>query len=159
MKLSNNNDSRSISFHEDQKKRVMKIATNQFCSELENSIQQGVIPAKGSVAPSLLEEWKLAKIYGKGRLETEEDKLLEEVTFDRCFYIYIGPEHMERSCQLDEKSAYNVKLKKVHQLLSLQTGSDGKNAKSETRKNVENLSYGSYDEIKSFHGSSVSKAA
>lgn len=29
--------------------------------------------------------------------ETDEDQLLEEVTFDRCFYIYGGPEQLEVS--------------------------------------------------------------
>ncbi|CAH1439263.1 unnamed protein product [Lactuca virosa] len=82
---------------------------------------------------------------GKDGHETKEDRLLEKVTFDICFYIYIGSELME--------------LKQVQQLLSLETGSDGKGAKSEKEKNVENLSDGSYDEIKSFQGSSVSKAA
>lgn len=27
--------------------------------------------------------------------ETNEDQLLEEVSFDRCFYIYGGPEQLE----------------------------------------------------------------
>lgn len=27
--------------------------------------------------------------------EADEDQLLEEVTFDRCFYIYGGPEQLE----------------------------------------------------------------
>lgn len=27
--------------------------------------------------------------------EADEDRLLEEVTFDRCFYIYGGPEQLE----------------------------------------------------------------
>lgn len=28
-------------------------------------------------------------------LETNEDQLFEEVSFDRCFYIYGGPEQLE----------------------------------------------------------------
>ena len=27
--------------------------------------------------------------------QTDEDQLLEEMTFDRCFYIYGGPEQLE----------------------------------------------------------------
>lgn len=27
--------------------------------------------------------------------QTEDDQLFEEVTFDRCFYIYGGPEQLE----------------------------------------------------------------
>ncbi|KAL7602636.1 hypothetical protein Lser_V15G24714 [Lactuca serriola] len=177
---------------------------SSFVQKLEDSIQQGGIPAAGSVAPSLLETGRaftakglqvleyvgketvdlliaesgmeVDKNGGEGGHGTEEDQLLEEVTFDRCFYIYGGPEHLEelealsnhyallfnrRKAKLstDEKSAYDVKLKEVQQLLSLDTESDGKNAESEKGKNVENSSDGSYDEIKSFHGSSVSKAA
>lgn len=32
---------------------------------------------------------------GEGGHGTEEDQLLEEVTFDRCFYIYGVPKHLE----------------------------------------------------------------
>lgn len=35
------------------------------------------------------------KNAGESGHETEEDQLLEEVTFDRCFYIYGGPEQLE----------------------------------------------------------------
>ena len=34
------------------------------------------------------------KNVGEGGPETEEDQLLEEVTFDRCFYIYGGPKQL-----------------------------------------------------------------
>lgn len=170
---------------------------SSFVQKLENSIQQGGIPPAGSVAPSLLETGRAFTAKGLQVLEyvgketvdllitesgmevdknggnvTEEDQLLEEVTFDRCFYIYGGPEHLEelealsnhyamlfnrRKAKLstDEKSAYDVKLKEVQQLLSL----DMESAESEKGKNVENASGNTYDEIKSFHSSSVSKAA
>ncbi|KAL7605455.1 hypothetical protein Lser_V15G18478 [Lactuca serriola] len=32
---------------------------------------------------------------GEGGHGTEDDQLLEEITFNRCFYIYGGPEHLE----------------------------------------------------------------
>ncbi|KVH93271.1 hypothetical protein Ccrd_004685 [Cynara cardunculus var. scolymus] len=177
---------------------------SSFVQKLENSIQQGGIPAAGSVTPSLLETGRaftakgmqvleyvgketvdllitesgmeIDKNAGEGGHETEEDQLLEEVTFDRCFYIYGGPEQLEelealsnhyallfnrRKAKLstEQKSAYDVKLKEVQQMLSLDTGSDGNSAESEKGKNVENIYDSSYDEIKSFHSSSVSKAA
>ncbi|KAJ9537807.1 hypothetical protein OSB04_030540 [Centaurea solstitialis] len=173
---------------------------SSFVQKLENSIQQGAIPAAGSVAPSLLETGRaltakgmqvleetvdllitesgmeIDKNSGKGGDETEEDQLLEEVTFDRCFYIYGGPEQLEelealsnhyamlfnrRKAKLstEQKSAFDVKLKEVQQVLSLDIGSDGNSAESEKGKNVENVSDSSHDEIKSFHSSSVSKAA
>uniref|UniRef100_A0A6N2K364 DUF7798 domain-containing protein n=1 Tax=Salix viminalis TaxID=40686 RepID=A0A6N2K364_SALVM len=64
----------------------------------------------------------------------DEDHLLEEMTFDRCFYIYGGPEQLEelealsnhyallfnrRKAKLssEEKSAYDGKLKLVQQIL------------------------------------------
>ncbi|CAI9294977.1 unnamed protein product [Lactuca saligna] len=84
---------------------------------LENSIQQGGIPIGSSVAPSLLEGLQVLEYVGKETVDlliaesgmevdknggegghgTEDDQLLEEVTFDRCFYIYGGPEHLKRS--------------------------------------------------------------
>lgn len=171
---------------------------SSFVQKLENSIQQGGIPAAGSVAPSLLETGRAFTAKGMQVLEyvgketvdllitesgmeidkneIEEDQLLEEVTFDRCFYIYGGPEQLEelealsnhyallfnrRKAKLstEEKSAFDGKLKEVQQVLSLDTGSNGNSAESDKGKNVENISDSSHDEIKSFHSSSVSKAA
>ncbi|VVA15238.1 PREDICTED: ZEAMMB73_Zm00001d033932 [Prunus dulcis] len=91
---------------------------------LAGSIQQGGLPtAAGSAAPSLLETGKaftskgmqVLELVGKETLdllitetgieveknskpseqEAEEDQLYEEVGFDRCFYIYGGPEQLE----------------------------------------------------------------
>ncbi|KAL4588764.1 hypothetical protein LXL04_001659 [Taraxacum kok-saghyz] len=175
---------------------------SSFVQKLENSIQQSGSPTSGSAAPSLLETGRAFTAKGlqvleyvgketvdlliaesgmevdkKGGNSTEEDQLLEEVTFDRFFYIYGGPEHLEelealsnhyamlfnrRKAKLstDEKSSYDLKLKEIQQLLSLDMESDENNSESEKGKNVENI-YGnkSFDEIKSFHSSSVSKAA
>ncbi|XP_071716700.1 uncharacterized protein [Rutidosis leptorrhynchoides] len=170
---------------------------SSFVHKLEESIQQGSVPAAGSVAPSLLETGKsftakgiqvleyvgketvdllinesgmeVDKNTGQGGLE--EDQLLEEVTFERCFYIYGGPEQLEelealsnhhallfnrRKAKLstEEKTAYDVNLKEVQQMLSLDTASElGKG------KNVENVLDRTHDEIESFHSSCVSKAA
>ncbi|KAI3774753.1 hypothetical protein L1987_49315 [Smallanthus sonchifolius] len=170
---------------------------SNFVQKLENSIQQGGLPAAGSVLETgraftakgievleyvgketvdlLISEsgMEIDKNAGESGHETEEDQLLEEVTFDRCFYIYGGPEQLEelealsnhyallfnrRKAKLsaEEKSAYDVKLKEVHQILVLDAVTDGNKAESEKGKNVPDSTH---DEIKSFHSSSVSKAA
>ncbi|KAI3803678.1 hypothetical protein L1987_31838 [Smallanthus sonchifolius] len=170
---------------------------SSFVQKLENSIHQGGLPAAGSVLETgraftakgievleyvgketvdlLISEsgMEVDKNAGESGHETEEDQLLEEVTFDRCFYIYGGPEQLEelealsnhyallfnrRKAKLsaEEKSAYDVKLKEVQQILVLDAVTDGNNAESEKGKNVPDSTH---DEIKSFHSSSVSKAA
>ncbi|XP_076929436.1 uncharacterized protein LOC143593829 [Bidens hawaiensis] len=158
---------------------------SSFVQKLENSIQQGGLPAAESVLETgraftakgiqVLEEtvdllitesgMEIDKNAGESGHETEEDQLLEEVTFDRCFYIYGGPEQLEelealsnhyallfnrRKAKLstEEKSSYDVKLKEVQQMLILANGN-----------NIENAPDDIDDEIKSFHKSSVSKAA
>ncbi|XP_076926078.1 uncharacterized protein LOC143589117 [Bidens hawaiensis] len=158
---------------------------SSFVQKLENSIQQGGLPAAESVLETgraftakgiqVLEEtvdllitesgMEIDKNAGEGGHETEEGQLLEEVTFDRCFYIYGGPEQLEelealsnhyallfnrRKTKLstEEKSVYDVKLKEVQQMLILENGN-----------NMENAPDNMDDEIKSFHKSSVSKAA
>ncbi|KAF6177039.1 hypothetical protein GIB67_015914 [Kingdonia uniflora] len=94
-------------------------------ANLAESIQHGGPPVTdGSVAPSLLETGKTFTTMGIQVLErvgketmdlliketgfeveknlkiseeqVDEDQLFEEVTFDRCFYIYGGPEQLEK---------------------------------------------------------------
>ncbi|KAL7202549.1 hypothetical protein ACSBR1_034091 [Camellia fascicularis] len=81
---------------------------------IAESIQQGGIPSSGSIAPSLIESGKaftakgmqVLELVGKetmdllitktgievdkkgAQAQDDEDQLFEEVTFDRCFYIY-----------------------------------------------------------------------
>uniref|UniRef100_A0A7N2R5W6 DUF7798 domain-containing protein n=1 Tax=Quercus lobata TaxID=97700 RepID=A0A7N2R5W6_QUELO len=74
--------------------------------------------------------------------QTDEDQLYEEVTFDRCFYIYGGPEQLE-----------------VQQIFSLTTEMDGNGVETDKGKKVETGAEGSDDEMKKLHDSSVSKAA
>ncbi|KAI3712233.1 hypothetical protein L1987_70784 [Smallanthus sonchifolius] len=172
---------------------------SSFVQKLENSIQQGGLPAAGSVLETgiaftakgiqVLEHvgketvdllitksgMETDKNAGESGCETEEDQLLE-VTFDRCFYIYGGPEQLEElealsnhyslifnrrkaKMSTEEKSAYDVKLKEVQQMLILDHVSDGNKAESEMGKNVENVADSTDDEITSFHRSSMSKAA
>ncbi|KAJ6671291.1 BAT2 DOMAIN PROTEIN [Salix viminalis] len=141
---------------------------------LADSIQHGSLPGStGSVAPSLLETGKAFTAKGMQVLEyvgketmdllitetgievekntknsekgADEDHLLEEMTFDRCFYIYGGPE------QLEELEA----LSNHYALLS----TDGNAAEFDKGKKIESATEGSSDEMKSLHDSSVSKAA
>ncbi|MFS7979741.1 hypothetical protein Hanom_Chr10g00931261 [Helianthus anomalus] len=165
---------------------------SSFVQKLEDSIQQGGLPAAGSVLETgraitakgievleyvgketvdlLITEsgMEVDKNAGEGGNGTEVDQLMEEVTFDRCFYIYGGPEQLEelealsnhyallfnrRKAKLstEDKAAYDVKLKEVQQMLILEN-------KVEVEKG-KNVPDSTHDEIKSFHSSSVSKAA
>ncbi|KAJ9152924.1 hypothetical protein P3X46_026431 [Hevea brasiliensis] len=172
---------------------------------LAESIQHGGIPGgAGSVAPSLLETGKaftakgmqVLEYVGKETMdllitetgieveknsehserEADEDQLLEEVTFDRCFYIYGGPEHLEElealsshyallfnrrkaKLPLEQKSVYDGKLKLVQQMFNLSIEMDENNAESNKGRKIENGTEGSSDEMKNLHDSSVSKAA
>ncbi|XP_010530871.1 PREDICTED: uncharacterized protein LOC104807346 [Tarenaya hassleriana] len=170
--------------------------------KLENSIQQGGSPrTSGSVAPSLLETGKALTAKGMQVLEyvgketidlliTETgtdvekkreglasgDQLHEEVTFDRCFYIYGGPEQLEelealsshyallfnrRKVKLspDQKSLYDGKLKQIQQIFSFVNGIGGSNAESNKGKKIETESETGDDEMKNLRDSSVSEAA
>ncbi|KAM7479225.1 hypothetical protein LguiA_027438 [Lonicera macranthoides] len=174
-------------------------------ANLAGSIQQGGISAgAGSVAPSLIESGKaftakglqvlelvgketvdllisetgieVEKNKAKGDQQTDEDQLFEEVTFDRCFYIYGGPEQLEELEALsnhyallfnrrkgklssEEKSVYDGKLKQVQQIFSLSTEFDGSGVELEKGKKVESVADSTFDEMKSLHDSSVTKAA
>ncbi|KAJ7967402.1 BAT2 domain protein [Quillaja saponaria] len=169
-------------------------------ADLAESIQHGGVPA----APSLLETGKaftakgmqVLELVGKetvdllisetgiaiekntkeAQKQSDEDRLLEEVTFDRCFYIYGGPEQLEELEALsshyallfnrkktklssEQKSVYDGKLKVVQQIFSLSTEIDGNGADSDKGKKVERGTEGNSDEMKNLHDSSVSKAA
>lgn len=171
---------------------------------LAESIHQGGIPAPGSLAPSIIESGKaftakgmqVLEIVGKetmdllitetgiqvqgnlkeGQPQDHEDQLFEEVTFDRCFYIYGGPEQLEelealanhytllfnrRKTKLssEQKSFYEGKLKQVQQIFSFSSEIDGSVIESEKGKKIETGSENGADEMKILHDSSVSKAA
>ncbi|CAL0318609.1 unnamed protein product [Lupinus luteus] len=119
---------------------------------------------------------EVEKAYKEGEEQNDEDQLLEEMTFDRCFYIYGGPEQLEelealsshyallfnrRKAKLsaEQKSEYDAKLKEIQQLFNLSSEIDGSNASSNKGKTIKRGNEGSSDEMKSLHDSSVSKAA
>ncbi|KAI8026466.1 hypothetical protein LOK49_LG02G03542 [Camellia lanceoleosa] len=169
---------------------------------IAESIQQGGIPSAGSVAPSLIESGKaftakgmqVLELVGKetmdllitetgievdkkgAQAQDDEDQLFEEVTFDRCFYIYGGPEQLEeleslsnhyallfnrRKAKLlsEQKSFYDGKLKQVQQIFSSSSEIDGSATASGKGKRIETGAEGSADEMKNLHDSSVKKAA
>ncbi|KAB1207190.1 hypothetical protein CJ030_MR7G011511 [Morella rubra] len=171
---------------------------------LAETIQHGGLPAPGSVAPSILETGKaftakgmqVLELVGKetmdllitetgieveknskeGEQQTDDDRLYEEVTFDRCFYIYGGPEQLEElealsnhyallfnrrkgKLSLEQKSVFDGKLKQVQHIFSLGTEMNGSGVEIDKGKKVETGDEGSSDEMKNLHNSSVSKAA
>lgn len=169
-------------------------------ANLADSINNGGLPAAGTIAPSFIETGKAFTARGmqvlehvgketmdlliaetgiqvdKYSQEADEDQLLEEVTFDRCFYIYGGPEQLEelealsnhyallfnrRKTKLssEQKLIYDTKLKQVQQIFSLSSEFDGNSVELEKGKQVETRADGTIDEMKNLHDSSVSKAA
>ncbi|EXB63670.1 hypothetical protein L484_027013 [Morus notabilis] len=169
-------------------------------ANLAESIQHG-----GPVAPSILETGKaftskgiqVLELVGKETMDllisetgieveknskgaeekADESQLFEEVTFDRCFYIYGGPEHLEQELEAlsshyallfnrrkgkllsEQKSVYDGMLKEAQQIFSLSTVLDGSGGELGKGKKKETTVDGSSDEIKDLHDSSVSKAA
>ncbi|KAK6143508.1 hypothetical protein DH2020_023856 [Rehmannia glutinosa] len=107
---------------------------------------------------------------------TDDDQLFEEVTFDRCFYIYGGPEQLEelealsnhyallynrRKAKLssEEKSIYDGKLKEVQQIFALRAELDANVKYSEKGKKIEAGNDGNIGDLRHLHDSSVHKAA
>ncbi|XP_019165522.1 PREDICTED: uncharacterized protein LOC109161534 isoform X2 [Ipomoea nil] len=172
---------------------------SDFVHKLEESIQQSSSPAAtGSVAPSILETGKAYTAKGMQVLEqlgketldlliSETDKhtkeaegnidesQFEEVSFDRCFYIYGGPDQLEeleafsnhyamlfnrRKVKLasEQRSIYDGKLKQVQQIFDLSSKING-SVESEKGKQVEAGNEDSADEIKNLHDSSVRRAS
>ncbi|MQL75913.1 hypothetical protein Taro_008292 [Colocasia esculenta] len=171
-------------------------------ASLADSIQQGNLPAKaGSIAPSIIESGKtfttkgieVLERVGKETMELlisetglevekdahevdeEIDEQFEEVTFDRCFYIYGGPEHLEELEALsshyallfnrkkaklssEQKSFYDSKLKQVQEIFSLGTEFE-QITDSDKGKNIETTDGGNSNELKALRDSSVSRAA
>ncbi|KAJ8637467.1 hypothetical protein MRB53_011734 [Persea americana] len=173
-------------------------------ANLADSIQQGGLPVKaGSVAPSLIETGKVftakgmevLEFVGKETMEllitetgieveknttedeqVDEEQFPEEATFDRCFYIYGGPEQLEelealsshyallfnrRKTKLssEQKSFYDGKLRQVQQIFILSNEIEGNGVDPNKGKNIETVEEGSGNEMKTLRDSSVSKAA
>ncbi|KAK4799896.1 hypothetical protein SAY86_025261 [Trapa natans] len=168
------------------------------------NIAGGLPTAAGSVAPSLLETGKaftakglqVLEFVGKETMDliitetgidveknsknssnqTEDDQLFEEVSFDRCFYIYGGPEQLEelealsshyallfnrRKAKLssEQKSLYDGKLKEVQNIFDMSSEIDLSSLESNKGKKINNTADGNDDEMKNLHDSSVKQAA
>ncbi|XP_077233151.1 BAT2 domain protein [Tasmannia lanceolata] len=175
-------------------------------ANLAGSIQHGSLPLNtGSLAPSLIETGKaftakgmqVLELVGKETMELliaetgieveknqkkadqqadDEEQFLEEVTFDRCFYIYGGPEQLEElealsnhytllynrkkaKLSAEQKSFYDGKLRQVQQIFSLSTEIEGSGVDSDKGKSIETVEEGNVNEMKILRDSSVSKAA
>ncbi|KAL5705037.1 hypothetical protein ACHQM5_023388 [Ranunculus cassubicifolius] len=168
-------------------------------ANMAESIQSGGLSTpKGSAAPSLFETGKAFTSKGiqvlervsketmdllinetgmqvdKNSSDADEEQPFEEVTFDRCFYIYGGPEQLEELAALsshyallfnrkkaklssEQKSSYDAKLRQVQEIFTLTSEIDAND--SDKGKKVETVEEGTVNEMKTLRNSSVSKAA
>ncbi|PUZ37120.1 hypothetical protein GQ55_9G092500 [Panicum hallii var. hallii] len=174
-------------------------------SSLAETIQQGELPAKASaIAPTILETGKsftargmevLERVgketmefiveetgmevdkgcTGEGDQQTEEEQF-EEVSFDRCFYIYGGPDQLEElealsshyallfnrkkgKLNAEQKTYYDGKLKEIQQIFSLSTNAEEDGPDSDKGKKIESADTDADAEMKKLCETSVSKAA
>ncbi|RLN40063.1 uncharacterized protein C2845_PM01G28840 [Panicum miliaceum] len=174
-------------------------------SSLAETIQQGELPAKASaIAPTILETGKsftargmevLERVgketmefiveetgmevdkgsTGEGDQQTEEEQF-EEVSFDRCFYIYGGPDQLEElealsshyavlfnrkkgKLNAEQKTYYDGKLKEIQQIFSLSTNAEEDGPDSDKGKKIESAHTDADAEMKKLCETSVSKAA
>uniref|UniRef100_A0A6V7QXM0 DUF7798 domain-containing protein n=1 Tax=Ananas comosus var. bracteatus TaxID=296719 RepID=A0A6V7QXM0_ANACO len=173
-------------------------------ANLADTIQQGSLPAKASsLAPSIIETGKsftakgmeVLERVGKETMELlieetgleveqshdevdqqAEEEQFEEVTFDRCFYIYGGPDQLEelealsshyallfnrRKAKLlsEQKSFYDGKLKEIQQIFNLGTEYEESGQDSDKGKGIETADIDGDVEMKKLRDSSVGKAA
>ncbi|MCO5608940.1 hypothetical protein L7F22_063158 [Adiantum nelumboides] len=110
-----------------------------------------------------------------GDMIENDEQFADDVTFDRCFYIYGGPEQLEELEALanhhmllcnrakaklpsEQKSSYDSALKQVKQVLDL--GFTGlENAEIDKGKRVETGLIGDVNELKQIRETGVAKAA
>ncbi|KAL6843573.1 hypothetical protein ACP4OV_026635 [Aristida adscensionis] len=182
---------------------VQKLETS--ASSLAETIQQGELPTKASaLAPTILETGKsftakgmevLERVgketmdfiveetgmevdkgsTGEGDQQTEEEQF-EEASFDRCFYIYGGPDQLEElealsshyallfnrrkgKLNAEQKTFFDGKLKEIQQIFSLSTNAEEDGPDSDKGKKIESADTDADAEMKKLCESSVSKAA
>ncbi|XP_062212351.1 uncharacterized protein LOC133913263 [Phragmites australis] len=174
-------------------------------SSLAETIQQGELPVKAStIAPTILETGKsftakgmevLERVgketmefiveetgmevdkgsAGEGDQQTEEEQF-EEVSFDRCFYIYGGPDQLEElealsshyallfnrkkgKLNAEQKTYYDGQLKEIQHVVSLSVNAEEDGPDSDKGKKIESADTDADAEMKKLCESSVSKAA
>ncbi|XP_065003947.1 uncharacterized protein LOC135636240 [Musa acuminata AAA Group] len=112
-----------------------------------------------------------------GEVDPQDDEeQFEEVTFDRCFYIYGGPDLLEELDALsshhallfnrkkakllaEQKSLYDAKLQQIQQIFSLGTDVEENEVDSDKGKNIESLGGDNDVEMIRLRDSSVRRAA
>ncbi|OEL24636.1 hypothetical protein BAE44_0014345 [Dichanthelium oligosanthes] len=112
---------------------------------------------------------------GEGDQQTEEEQF-EEASFDRCFYIYGGPDQLEElealsshyallfnrkkgKLNAEQKTYYDGKLKEIQQIFSLSTNAEEDGPDSDKGKKIESADTDADAEMKKLCETSVSKAA
>ncbi|CAL5364770.1 unnamed protein product [Camellia sinensis] len=112
----------------------------EICGKAFTAKRMQVLELVGKETMDLLITETGIEVDKKGaQAQDDEDQLFEEVTFDRCFYIYEG---------------IGVQL-----IFSSSSEIDGSATASENGKKIEIGAEGSADEMKNLHNSSVKKAA
>ncbi|CAL5443338.1 unnamed protein product [Camellia sinensis] len=112
----------------------------EICGKAFTAKRMQVLELVGKETMDLLITEIGIEVDKKGaQAQDNEDQLFEEVTFDRCFYIYGG---------------IGVQL-----IFSSSSEIDGSTTTSENGKKIETGAEGSADEMKNLHNSSVKKAA
>ncbi|GJN23389.1 hypothetical protein PR202_gb11034 [Eleusine coracana subsp. coracana] len=111
----------------------------------------------------------------EGDQQTEEESF-EEASFDRCFYIYGGPDQLEElealsshyalvfnrkkgKLSAEQKTYYDRKLKEIQQIFSLNTNAEEYGPDSDKGKKIESADTDADAEMKKLCESSISKAA
>ncbi|CAN6459989.1 unnamed protein product [Victoria cruziana] len=173
-------------------------------SGFADSIQHGLPVNPASLAPSIIETGKAFTAKGMQVLEfvgketidllidetgielekdpnvtkqhDEEEQFPEDISFDRCFYIYGGPEQLEELEALsnhhmllfsrkktklppERKALYDGELKQVKLILTLNTENENSSLDPDKGKTVETVEVGDGSEMKALSESSVGKAA
>lgn len=110
-----------------------------------------------------------------GDVIQDDEHFVDDVTFDRCFYIYGGPEQLEELEALsnhhmllcnrakaklssEQKSSFDSTLKQLQQVMDLGMNAD-KRTEVDKGKRVETGSIGDASELKQIRETSVTKAA
>ncbi|KAJ7298288.1 hypothetical protein O6H91_Y005900 [Diphasiastrum complanatum] len=120
----------------------------------------------------LEDDAKQSDLLGSG---VENDDIEEDITFDRCFYIYGGPEHLEELEALsshhallcnraraklsnDQRIAFDGLVKQIREIFTL-GNENNVDSPTDKGKRMEMENTSEANEIRALHDSSVRKAA
>eukprot|EP00250_Pteridium_aquilinum_P007691 c17361_g1_i1 orf=522-2093(+) len=113
---------------------------------------------------------------GDGDIIEDNEHFVDDVTFDRCFYIYGGPEQLEELEALsnhhmllcnrakaklpsEQKSSFDSTLKQLQQVMDLGINAADQGTEVDKGKRVETGSIGDVSELKQIRETGVTKAA